>query len=272
MTSLATFLSLTLATGAWAAPAAAPIRTAAVPGGIARVVLPATAQAPQVRYRGERVLVRANGQGWVALVGLPLSVAPGPATLEVDGRSVPFTIHPKRYPEQHLTLKNLRQVNPNPEDEVRIAREQALIGPQWQAWPAGLTPALRFQQPTPGRLTASFGMRRFFNGEARNPHPGLDIAAPKGRAVGAPAAGVVLLTGDFFFSGNTVLIGHGEGVVSLLCHLTDVTVQAGQALQPGQLIGHVGSTGRATGPHLHWTLSFNNARVDPGLALKATRP
>jgi murein DD-endopeptidase MepM/ murein hydrolase activator NlpD len=271
MTPCAPLLSLLLATAAWAAPAV-PFRTEAVPGGFAQVLLPPGATAPQVRYRGERVLVRRAGQGWLALVGLPLSATPGPATLEADGRSVPFTIQPKRYPEQHLTLKNLRQVNPQPEDEARIAREQALLAPQWQAWPAGLTPTLRFQQPTPGRLTASFGLRRFFNNEPRNPHPGLDIAAPKGRAVGAPAAGVVLLTGDFFFSGNTVLIGHGEGVVSLLCHLTDVTVQAGQALEPGQLVGHVGSTGRATGPHLHWTLSFNNARVDPGLALQAPRP
>jgi murein DD-endopeptidase MepM/ murein hydrolase activator NlpD len=110
-------------------------------------------------------------------------------------------------------------------------------------------------------------MRRIFNGEPRNPHPGLDIAAPRGTAVCAPAGGVVLLTGEFFFSGNTVLIGHGEGVVSLLCHLQDIKVRQGQALRPGDLVGHVGTTGRSTGPHLHWTLSLNNARVDPGLFL-----
>ena len=257
--------SLTLMLALLAAPGALGFRPSPVAGGIAVVNLPATDEAPQVLFRGERVLVRRDGRGWLAMVGIPLSAKEGPAALEVNGRQVPFTIRLKRYPEQHVTLKNPRQVNPNPEDEARIAREQTLLGPAWKAWPAGLSPTLRFRQPTPGRRTASFGMRRIFNGEPRNPHPGLDIAAPRGRAVGTPADGVVVLTGDFFFSGNTVMIAHGEGVVSLLCHLTDITVRQGASVATGDLIGHVGSTGRSTGPHLHWSLSFNNARIDPAL-------
>lgn len=251
-----------------AAPKDLPFLPSPVPGGIAVVALPKTEQAPEVRYRGERVLVRRNGKTWQAIVGLPLAAKVGPDTLEADGHPVPFTIVPKRYPEQRLTLKNPRFVNPDPEDAARIVREQALLGPVWQAWPTDRVATLRFEQPTPGRRTASFGMRRILNGEARNPHPGLDIAAPRGRAVQAPADGLVLLTGSFFFSGNTVMIGHGEGVVSMLCHLEDIRVEQGQTLRQGDLIGHVGSTGRATGPHLHWSLSLNNARVDPGLFFK----
>lgn len=246
-----------------------PFRPAPVPGGIAEVPLPGPERPPEVRFRGERVLVRQSKGRWTALVGIPLSARPGPDNLDLGERKLSFHIQPKRYPEQRLTLKNKRQVNPAPADTARIAKEAALIGPAWKTWPEGLAPSLRFQQPTPGRLTASFGMRRILNGEPRNPHPGLDIAAPSGQAVTSPADGVVLLTGDFFFSGNTVMIGHGEGVVSLLCHLTDITVAQGQVLRTGTLIGHVGSTGRSTGPHLHWSLSFNNARVDPGLFLKA---
>jgi murein DD-endopeptidase MepM/ murein hydrolase activator NlpD len=249
------------------APAALPFHPSPVPGGIAVVALPGTGPAPQVSYRNERVLVRRAGKGWQAIVGIPLSAKPGPDALEVDGHKVPFSIRDKRYPQQRLTLKNQRQVTPNPEDEARIAREQVLIAPTWKEWPTGLIASLEFQQPTAGPRSASFGVRRIFNGVPRNPHPGMDIAAPRGRAAHAPAGGVVLLTGDFFFSGNTVIIGHGEGVVSLLCHLTDISVQQGQTLKTGDLIGHVGSTGRATGPHLHWTLSLNNARVDPGLFL-----
>ncbi|HTL98340.1 MAG TPA: peptidoglycan DD-metalloendopeptidase family protein, partial [Holophagaceae bacterium] len=222
---------------------------------------------------GERVLLRPEGRGWAAIVGIPLSAKPGAATLEVDGKKVAFTIRPAHYPEQHLTLKNPHQVNPDPEEEARIAKEQALMAPVWEAWPEGLAPSLRFEQPTPGRLTSSFGLRRFFNGEARAPHSGLDIAAPMGQAVRAPAAGTVMHTGNFFFSGNTVLIAHGEGVVSLLCHLKDLAVSQGQTLHEGDLVGHVGMTGRATGPHLHWSLSLNNARVDPRLFLPgAKRP
>ena len=261
-------LSLAPAAFALAAPAPLPFRPSPVPGGVALVELPPSTQAPQVRYHGEWVLVRRSAQGWVAVVGIPLSAKAGPDAIEAQGRQVPFTIRPKHYAEQRLTGVNPHQVNPDPEEQARIAREQALTGPVWKAWPEGFTPSLRFAQPTPGRLTASFGMRRVFNGEARSPHPGLDIAAPRGQAVDCPAEGVVLLTGDLFFSGNTVMIAHGEGVVSMLCHLTDITVKEGQRLQAGDLIGHVGSTGRATGPHLHWTLSLNNARVDPGLFLK----
>jgi hypothetical protein len=263
------FLLPALAALGLAAQGALPFRPSPVPGGIAVVALPDGSATSRVLFHGERVLVRRGPGGWSALVGIPLDAKAGPETLEVDGHAVPFTVLPKRYPEQRLTLKNKRQVNPEPEDEARIIREQALLAPVWKVWPAGLTPTLRFRQPTPGHRTASFGMRRIFNGEPRKPHPGLDIAAPRGQAVDAPADGVVVLTGDFFFSGNSVLIAHGEGVVSLLCHLTDITVKDGQKVRTGDLVGHVGATGRATGPHLHWTLSFNNARIDPGLFLPA---
>ena len=178
-----------------------------------------------------------------------------------------FTIKPKRYPEQHVKLKNQRQVTPNAEDEARIAKEQLVLASAWQARPEGRESSLSFQQPTPGALTASFGMRRIFNGVPKSPHSGLDIRAPQGQAVRAPAAGVVVLTGDFFFSGNAVFIAHGEGVVSLLCHLSKISVKEGQILRAGDPIGEVGSTGRATGPHLHWSLSLNNVRVDPKLFL-----
>lgn len=246
---------------------ALPFKPSPVPGGVAVVVLPGREAPPRATYRGEPVLLRRTAKGWAAVVGIPLSAKPGQGVVEVDGRAVPFAIRPKRYPEQHVRLENQRQVTPNPEDEARIAREQALMGPAWKARPEGLAASLVLRQPTPGGLTASFGMRRIFNGEPRSPHSGLDIRAPRGQAVQAPAAGVVVLTGDFFFSGNAVFLAHGEGVVSLLCHLSKITVQQGQRVQAGDLIGEVGMTGRATGPHLHWSLSLNNARVDPRIFL-----
>ncbi|MCM2250097.1 MAG: peptidoglycan DD-metalloendopeptidase family protein [Geothrix sp.] len=246
---------------------ALPFKPSPVPGGVAVVALPGREAPSRATYRGEPVLLRRSAKGWVAVVGIPLNAKPGQGAVEVDGRAVPFAIRPKRYPEQHVRLENQRQVTPNPEDEARIARELALMGPAWKARPEGLAAALVLRQPTPGGLTASFGMRRIFNGEPRSPHSGLDIRAPQGQAVRAPAAGVVVLTGDFFYSGNAVFLAHGEGVVSLLCHLSKITVQQGQRVQAGDLIGEVGMTGRATGPHLHWSLSLNNARVDPRIFL-----
>ncbi|HJW34322.1 MAG TPA: peptidoglycan DD-metalloendopeptidase family protein [Holophagaceae bacterium] len=257
---------LLLAPPALTAPA--PFKPSPVPGGVAVVALPASEQAPHVTFKGERVLVRRQGEAWVAVVGLKLSTAPGTESLEVDGHPLAFTVKDKHYPEQRVTVKNPRLVNPNLEDEARIAKEDALSKPAWKAWPEGRVPSLKFRPPTQGRLTASFGMRRIFNGEPRSPHPGLDIAAPAGQRVVAPAEGVVVLTGDFFFAGKFVMIAHGEGVVSLLGHLSRIDVKEGDVLKAGARIGLVGSTGRATGPHLHWSLSFNNARIDPGLFLK----
>jgi len=239
-----------------------------VPGGVVVVPIQGGKEAPKATYHGESLLVRRSGSGWVAVVGIPLSAKPGPDAVEVEGHSVAFTVQPKHYPEQHIRLENKHQVTPDSTDESRIAKEQALMGPAWKAWPEGLVPTLGFRQPTPGGLTSSFGLRRVFNGEPRAPHSGLDIKAPSGQAVRAPAAGVVVLTGNFFFSGNAVFLAHGEGVVSLLCHLSKIAVKEGQVLQAGDLVGLVGKTGRATGPHLHWSLSLNNARVDPRLFLQ----
>lgn len=258
-------------TGAWGFGAevdSLPFKPVPVPGGVAVVPIHGKGAAPKVTFRGEPVLVRRGAGGWVAVVGIPLSAKPGEAHVEVDGREVPFVIKPKRYPEQRVQLKDARKVTPNAEDEARIAKEQLLIAPAWKAWPDGLTFPLSFRRPTPGELTASFGLRRIFNGIPRSPHAGLDIRAPQGQAVRAPAAGTVVLTGDFFFSGNAVFIAHGEGVVSLLCHLSKITVKQGQTVAAGDLVGEVGQTGRASGPHLHWSLSLNNARVDPRIFLR----
>lgn len=266
----ASMLLLTMSTGLavlGAEAAKLPCKPSPVPGGVAIVAIPGKDLAPKASYRGELVLTRQVGTGWVAVVGIPLSAKPGADTIEVDGHALPFSIRPKRYPEQRVKLKNQRQVMPAPEDEARIAKEQVLMAPAWRVWPAAMVPSLAFQQPTAGGLTASFGMRRIFNGVPKSPHGGLDIRAPQGQVVRAPAAGMVVLTGDFFFSGHAVFIAHGQGVVSLLCHLSKISVKEGQNLRMGDPIGEVGSTGRATGPHLHWSLSLNNARVDPRLFL-----
>jgi murein DD-endopeptidase MepM/ murein hydrolase activator NlpD len=124
------------------------------------------------------------------------------------------------------------------------------------AWPS-------FQMPIVGEFSSPFGLKRFFNGEARDPHSGLDIAAAEGKTVYSPADGKIVQTGDYFFNGQTVMIDHGQGIISMLCHLSKINVVMGQMVQRGVAIGKVGHTGRATGPHLHWGLSINNARVNP---------
>jgi murein DD-endopeptidase MepM/ murein hydrolase activator NlpD len=121
--------------------------------------------------------------------------------------------------------------------------------------------------PIKGKISSPFGLKRFFNDQARDPHSGLDIAAPEGKAIAAPANGVVAQTGDYFFNGQTVMIDHGQGIISMMCHLSKIEVVKGQMIKQGDVIGKVGQTGRATGPHLHWGMSINNARVNPLLVL-----
>lgn len=244
-----------------------------VPGGVAVVPLGAAAQAPQASFNGHRVMViRDNDQQWIAVVGIPLGTKPGSQTLQVQGRpAAQFNVGTKEYAAQHITLKNKRQVSPNPDDLKRIERELAEQVSAYRIYRDGVTPSnVILDRPVSGgRLSSPFGLRRFFNGEERNPHSGLDFAVPTGTPVKAPAAGRVVLVGNFFFNGNTVFVDHGQGFISMFCHLSAIDVKVGDEVARGAVVGKVGSTGRATGPHLHWNVSLNDARVDPAIFIGA---
>lgn len=250
-----------------------------VPGGIAIVgVAPETAPAPQVSFQGQRVLVTRADGAWRAVVGLPLSLKAGEHKISVvdrpqaTPRELTFKVLPKEYEAQYLTLKNKRQVDPNAEDLQRILRDKEILDSAFNTWSDNLADDLRFDVPAQGRFSSAFGLRRFFNKQPRQPHSGLDIAAPEGTPITAPAAGRVIEVGDYFFNGNTVLIDHGQGLVSMYNHLSHIDVAKGQHVARGETIGAIGATGRVTGAHLHWTISLNNARVDPNLFLAPAAP
>ncbi|VXB36751.1 Peptidase M23 [Pseudomonas sp. 8AS] len=244
-----------------------------VPGGVAVLQLGSSASAPQVRFQGKPVLtVKEDGRQWIAIIGLPLTSQPGPAQALVDGQAVAFQIGNKHYREQRITLQNQEQVNPSPKNLARIERELAEQTRAYQQFSPRQPSNLLLDKPVDGPLSSPFGLRRFFNGEERNPHSGLDFAARAGTPIKAPAAGKVSLIGDYFFNGRTVFVDHGQGLISMFCHLSAVDVQLGQELPRGGLIGKVGSTGRATGPHMHWNVSLNDARVDPAIFIGAFNP
>lgn len=245
-----------------------------VPGGVAVVSLGEGEKAPGVRYQDKPVLVvREEGRRWIAIVGIPLKGAAGAQQLTLsDGRTLGFTVGTKHYREQHIKLKNTRQVNPLAEDMARINWELAEQTKAYQTFSPVQPSNLMFDKPVNGPLSSPFGLRRFFNGEERNPHSGLDFAVGAGTPIKSPAAGRVILIGDYFFNGKTVFVDHGQGLISMFCHMSKVDVKLGQSLPRGGIVGRVGATGRATGPHMHWNVSLNDTRVDPAIFIGAFKP
>lgn len=245
-----------------------------VPGGIARLSLGPAATRPVAHAGNVPLLVLGDMIEWMALVGIPLAAEPGEASISVrlDGgiqRQIEYTVTAKRYREQHLKVAP-STVDLSPQDTARYERERAHLSKVTATFSQPLPQdSLRMRVPTPGSRSSSFGLRRVFNGQSRNPHSGMDIAAGTGTPVVAPLAGKVIDTGDYFFNGGTVWLDHGGGLLTMYCHLSAIDVQPGDVLRTGERLGAVGATGRVTGPHLHWSVMLNRAMVDPALFLAA---
>jgi murein DD-endopeptidase MepM/ murein hydrolase activator NlpD len=248
------------------------LRTAPVPGGVALVSLGEAREAPRARLGNERVLVAREGARWVALVGVSLDAKPGSRLwVEADGvhgtsLRFPIDVAAKKYAEQHLKVKP-GQVELSKQDLARHERERAHLESVRHTFSDTPPVTLRLVQPTPGPRSSSFGLRRYFNGQPRSPHGGMDIAAPTGTAVVAAARGRVIDVDDYFFSGNTVIIDHGQGFLTLYAHLERIDTRVGESVAAGSSIGRVGATGRVTGPHLHFSVYLNAVAVDPALFL-----
>jgi len=245
----------------------------AVPGGIARIPLGKDAKTPVVRLGESRVLVLRERKQWTAIVGVPLLAEAG-STLDVDiehadGRKAAarIAVAPKKYAEQHLTIPPEKADLSSTELE-QFERERDRLRQLLRSFSDGGPKSLELLAPAAGRRTGSFGLRRFINGAPRNPHTGLDIAAPAGTPVVAAAAGRVIDAGSYFFLGQTVMLDHGQGLISLYSHLRRIDVRTGDKVGVGAPIGEVGATGRATGPHLHFAVYLNGTAVDPRIFLK----
>jgi murein DD-endopeptidase MepM/ murein hydrolase activator NlpD len=247
-------------------------RAALVPGGVATFKLPgALDERPVVTFEGKPVMVVRQATGWLAILGISLDAEPGEFAISVqqpgaDERKVTFTVAPKSYRTQQLKVPP-NQVNLSPEDEARVTRETEKVRAALDAFTPDAPATLRFAAPVNGPRSSSFGLRRVFNGESRRPHSGMDIAAATGTPIKSPLAGRVVDVGSYFFNGNNVIIDHGQGLMTMYCHLSKVGVEVGQELKRGDVLGLVGATGRVTGPHLHWGVTLNGTMVDPALFL-----
>lgn len=206
-----------------------------------------------------------------ALLGVDLEKAPGSYEWKLswagpDGNpvvcSVPVTVRAGKFPTEHLQVEK-QYVQPDPEQQKRVEEDQKKMKAIYDT----VTPEAfwkgKFLLPLKGVSTGgNFGRRRVLNGEARSPHAGVDFPAAAGTPVYATQAGKVVLAENLYYSGNTVVIDHGFGIYTLYAHLSEIEVQTGDPVGPAAEIGKVGATGRVTGPHLHWGLTIDHARVN----------
>ena len=244
------------------------------PGGIAVVAI-GTRDDPGVTVDGSPALVLKEPDGmWYAVIGIPLDYDPAtPFKFSVTwpGEDSPMAmsvaLQTADYREQRLNVDR-KYVDPGPEALERIFAEREIIDAALAYWRPAELNTVDLAPPVPGAQSDSFGSRRIFNDQPRSPHKGMDIAAGTGTPIRAPLPGVVAATGDYYFNGNTVIVDHGQGLISLYCHLSQIDVNEGQAVDTNALLGAVGATGRVTGPHLHFATYLNGTAVDPAILLR----
>lgn len=259
-----------------------------VPGGLAILPLDLNnIERPIVFFEQKQVLVvkykstsiqpqQPQLVNWIALVAIPMNIKPGlhkiriylqdPTNSNLDADlEKTFIISAMRYPVEKLKLKpNL--VNPSYGEQVRINKEKDLITKAYQ-YRSNQIPNLILRKPVDGRKSSPFGLQRILNGQHKGFHSGMDLKAPIGTPIYAASSGKIILTGDFFYIGSAVFIDHGQGLITNYSHLDTINVTEGQQVDSDTIIGTVGTTGRSTGPHLHWAVSLNDVRIDPELFL-----
>jgi murein DD-endopeptidase MepM/ murein hydrolase activator NlpD len=227
---------------------------------------------------GQTVRFASTDQGWWGLAGIDLATKPGRYRVTVEAerpRLSPLRatrslrVAARTFPTRQLRVAP-RFVEPSEDDQLRIVREAERIDAIFK------TPSLRvwdgvFLSPLMGPVTSNFGARSVFNGQPRAPHAGIDFTDEIGTPTASPSAGRVTLADDLFFTGNTIIIDHGQGLYSLFAHLSEFVAREGEDVAPGTIVGYVGATGRVTGPHLHWAVRLNAARVDPRSMIEIAR-
>lgn len=221
----------------------------------------------QVEFKNRLVRITGDGQ---FVIGLGRDEKPEAVVITIDTSGKrqrhEFTVAAREYNIQRVTGVPQRTVTPSPEQIERSRREAKMAADARKVDLPLQDFSQKFEWPLVGRITGVYGSQRFYNGEPNSPHYGIDIAAPTGTSVRAPAGGVVTLVHpDMFFSGGTLIVDHGHGLSSTFIHLHKILVEEGERVEQGQIIAQVGASGRATGPHLDWRMNWFEERVDPSL-------
>jgi len=218
-----------------------------------------------IHFEGELLAIAANGQ-FVFGFGRDAEASSSLEVRFADGSSetVPIAVTPRIYNEQRISGLPPKKVTPPPERLARLARERGMVAKARKQFSNTMYWAGDFVWPAQGRVTGVYGSRRVLNDIPKRPHFGLDVAGPVGTPVYAPAGGqVVLAEADFYYEGGIIIIDHGFGVMSTMFHMNSVDIEAGAMVSQGDLVGTIGATGRATGPHVDWRINWNGRRLDP---------
>ncbi len=253
--------------------ASIPVKNTPIPGGIVVIDFKTNDTAPTAFYNNIPLYVQhIKDQHWQVLVGIPLMEKFGKKSIEVHDastRSFDFDVTEHNYTEQYITLKgkNKKYVNPNLAHMDRIKKERPILSSARKVFSNIALSDGFFIRPVNGVTTSPFGLKRFYNKQPRRPHTGLDYAGDTGTPIKAPADGKVILSGKYFFNGNAVFLDHGQGLISVYIHMNERLVKQGQHIKQGDLIGTIGQTGRATGPHLHWGIYLNQTVINPNLLM-----
>ena len=225
---------------------------------------------PEVRWMNRKIslLYRPDKNIYEGFIAADLDQKPGIEYLDLAFRPsgvkkhIKIKITEKDYGVRRLTLPD-NKVNLNKKDLARAVKEKAVMDRLWNAsYPVPFWDA-SFIMPVDSEVIETFGKRSIINGQPRSPHTGVDLRGKRGTPVKASNSGEVIFTGDHFFTGNTVVIDHGAGIMSMYFHLDKINVNKGDKISRGDVLGNIGSTGRATGPHLHWGIRINDRRIDP---------
>ena len=252
------------------------VKNTPIAGGIAVIDFETNHANPKAFYNKIPLyLQHLKDEHWQVLIGIPLYEKPGKKTITVQDfstREFSFEVKtkPGTYAEQHITLKDKKKkyINPNLAHMDRINLERPILSQARKVFTPQHLSNQQFIRPVTGIISGTFGLKRFYNKQARRPHTGIDVAATTGTPIKAAAAGKVILADQFFFNGNAVFIDHGQGLISVYIHMNKRLVTAGQHLKQGDIIGTIGQTGRATGPHLHWGVYLNQTSINPNLLLE----
>jgi murein DD-endopeptidase MepM/ murein hydrolase activator NlpD len=279
LTSVAAAAVIVLAVTSPAAAFKVTVKPTAVrQGDVALIVVTGAANAPEMdgSAAGRPLFFFPYADGYAALIGADLEAKPGRTPWRigfVDGGGAPhqasgaITVKTRKFPVQRLSLPK-SMVDLSPANESRAEAEAMRLRTLYHTISAARLWRGRFTKPIASDVRSEgFGFRRIINGKARAPHSGVDFAAPAGTPVVASNRGRVALVAHHFFGGRLVVLDHGEGLYTLYMHLERVDVDEGSLVERGAIIGAVGSTGRATGPHLHWAAQLRHARIDPGALL-----